>query len=90
MAKKRSKLDIIESILTTLRDKNGRLKQTKLMYKANLSHSQMMQYLDDLFAKEMIIEEDIDSYKFIILTEKGYQFIEDLEKLRDFEKAFGV
>jgi len=90
MAKKRTKLDIIESILTTLRDKNGRLKQTKLMYKANLSHTQMKLYLEDLFDKNMIIEEDIESYKFIILTDKGYQFIEDLNKIREFEKAFGV
>ncbi len=90
MGKKRTKLDIIESILTTLRDSRGRLKQTKLMYKANLSHTQMKLYLDDLFNKNLIKEEDKEPYKYIFLTEKGFKFIEDLQKLKEFEEAFGL
>lgn len=85
MSKKRTKLDIIESILISLKDKQGKMKQTRLMYKANLSHNQMKQYLEELFDLNILIEEEVDSYKYIILTEKGFMFAEDLNKLREFE-----
>lgn len=85
MSKKRTKLDIIESILTSLKEKQGKMKQTRLMYKANLSHTQMKQYLDELFELNILAEEDVESYKYIILTEKGFMFAEDLQKLKEFE-----
>lgn len=85
MSKKRTKLDIIESILTSLKNKQGKMKQTRLMYKANLSHTQMKQYLEELFQLEILIEEDVESYKYIILTEKGFMFAEDIQRLKEFE-----
>lgn len=46
MAKKRrTRIDIINDILKVISDKKGRIKQTHLMYKVNLSHKLMRSYL---------------------------------------------
>lgn len=86
MSKKRTKLDIIASILIALKEKQGKMKQTRLMYKANLSHNQMKLYLEELFELKILTEEDVDSYKYIILTEKGFKFSEDLHELSKYEQ----
>lgn len=90
MGRKRSKLAIIESILSSIRDSRGKIKQTRLMYKANLSHTQMKIYLKELMNKKLIKEIDEEPYIYLVLTEKGFKFLEDLQKMREFEKAFGI
>lgn len=88
MGQKRSRLGIIQSILESVRDSNGKIKQTKLMYKANLSHTQMKIYLNDLVSKKLIREEEKEPYKYYILTEKGFSFLQNLNRMRHLEKFF--
>ena len=64
MARKRSRLDIIKDMLESIRDKNGKMKQTRLMYKANLSHTQMKLYIEELVKKKLISEENEGNYKY--------------------------
>jgi predicted transcriptional regulator len=90
MAKKRSRIDIIESILTSIRDKGGEIKPTHLMYKSNLSHTQMKSYLEELIEKEMIQKTKKEHYEYIIITDKGFNFIQKLREMKDFEETFGL
>jgi len=90
MARKRSRIDIINDILATIQNKGGKIKQTHLMYKANLSHAQMRQYLDDLLQKNMIAETKEKSYNFVLLTERGYKVLNELHNMRKIEEAFGI
>jgi len=90
MGQKRSKLGIIESILSAIRDCGGKIKQTKLMYKANLSHTQMKIYLKELGSKRLIKEETIPPYKYVVMTDKGFRFLQSLSKMRKLEEMFGV
>lgn len=90
MARKRSRLDIIKDMLESIRDKNGKMKQTRLMYKANLSHTQMKIYIEELVKKELIEEKAEGSYKYIYITDRGFKFIESLDKIKEFETSFGI
>ena len=90
MQGKRSRIEIIHDMLQTISNKGGRIKPTHLMYKANLSHNQMKLYLDELMAKNMIEEEAKDERKIIVITDKGFSFIQKFNQMKEFEKTFGL
>lgn len=90
MMKKRNKLEIINDILQTIRNKRGKIKQTHLMYKVNLSHKLMKSYLEELVSKEMVSEVKEENNIYIIIKPRGEEFIEKLQKLREFQEAFGL
>ena len=68
---KRSEADIINKIL--IETKDG-IKKTHLMYKANMSNTQLDRYLKKLIDQQFIVERvnENDGTKFY-LTEKGEQ-----------------
>lgn len=90
MQRKRSRLDIVYDMLLTIGNKGGRIKPTHLMYKANLSHTQMMLYLDELIAKNLVEEQAKDERKMLVLTEKGFALIQKFNQMKEFEKTFGL
>jgi len=77
-------------MLQTISNKGGRIKPTHLMYKANLSHTQMKLYLDELMDKNLIEEESTGGRKFLLITQKGYSFIQQYNQMKEFEKTFGL
>jgi predicted transcriptional regulator len=77
-------------MLLTISNKGGRIKPTHLMYKANLSHTQMKQYLDELMAKSLIEEEIKNEKKMLALTQKGFALIQQFNQMKEFEKTFGL
>jgi len=91
MGEKRDKLDIVSDILIAIMNKGGRIKPTHLLYKSNLSHEGMKKYISELKEKSMILEEtdkDGKSKKFVI-TERGFKFLEDYKKVKEFTQSFG-
>jgi predicted transcriptional regulator len=90
MERKRSRLDIINDILKAIQDKKGEIKPTHLMYKANLSHTQMNNYLEELMAKNFIRKIKVKDKDYIAITEKGYQFIQKIKEMKEFEESFGL
>jgi len=77
-------------MLQTISNKGGRIKPTHLMYKANLSHNQMKLYLDELIEKKLIEEEAKEERKMLLITEKGFMFIQQFSQMKEFEKTFGL
>lgn len=90
-SKRRTKIEIIHDMLKAIQDKGGTIKPTHLLYKSNLSHKKMVEYIEDLKAKEMISEIEVDKgNKNFKISEKGLQYISDYKKIRQFSDAFGI
>ena len=83
-------MGIISDMLAIVQEKNGSIKPTHLMYKANLSHNQMKSYLDELMGKKLIDKEMSKKGNRIIITKQGRDFLLQYNRMRDFEKTFGL
>jgi predicted transcriptional regulator len=77
-------------MLGAIQAKQGEIKPTHLMYKSNLSHGQMTGYLEGLVSKDLVRKVQRKTYEYIIITDKGCDFVQKLREMREFEKAFGL
>lgn len=94
MGKRRTRIDIISDILSAIRQKGGRIKPTHLLYKANLSYQLLAEYLKELEEKQLVAEEDVEKKKAlkkeVVLTDKGYEFLGQYQKMKEFQESFGL
>lgn len=90
MNARRNKLDIVNDMLASINEKGGKIKPTHLMYKANLSHKLLNQYLEDLVSNQLVREVNEGSNKYLILTDKGVDFLNQFRKMKEFQKSFGL
>jgi predicted transcriptional regulator len=91
MAKKRERLEIIHDILYVIRARGVNVKPTHILYKSNLSHQMLTEYLDELIGKGFIIEkEDKHGKKTYELTEKGYNYLKDYQVIKSFVDSYGL
>ena len=87
---RRDRLQIVNDILLSIQEKNGKIRPTHLLYKSNLAHNKMKAYLNELIEKELIREDAEDGKKYYFLTEKGIKFISEFKKVREFVDSFGL
>jgi predicted transcriptional regulator len=90
MSEKRDRMQIIHDILTAIQKKGGKIKPTHLLYKSNLSYQRMNLYLDELIEKGLVAKDFDDENKFYTLTEKGYIFLAEYQRMSEFTRSFGL
>ena len=90
MNKKRNRLEIIKDILQVIRSRNGKIKPTHILYKSNLSHQMMEEYLKELIEKDFIQEHKIKTGKTYSITEKGVNYLNQYSMIIDFTESFGL
>lgn len=90
MSKRRSRVQIVFDILNAVKMKGGKIKPTHLLYKSNLSHNMMNEYLLELINKELIDEELNKKNKIYVLTNKGYNYLEEFNQVQKFMESFGL
>lgn len=90
MSKKRSRLQIIHDILRVIRERNGKIKPTHILYKSNLSHQMMEEYLNDLKDKDFIVEKKNGRSRTYIITDKGINYLDKYSMIVDFTESFGL
>jgi len=90
MARKRERSDIVLDMLLSVQEKGGRIKPTHLMYRANLAHTQMKSYLEELIQNDFIKKIKDNDYEYIIITDTGLKFVEKIRQMKEFERTFGL
>jgi len=90
MSKKRDKLQIIYDILSAIKDKNGKIKPTNVLYKSNLSNQMFSEYMGELILKEFIVENKAKRGKTYSLTQKGFDYLNKYQMIVDFTNSFGL
>ena len=96
MSARRSRLELIFDILSAIQNKGGVIKPTHLMYKSNLSHKLLNNYMEELIGKELIVIEEFQVKKrkslskVVKITDKGLGFLEEFRRIREFTNAFGL
>ena len=90
MSKKRDRLRVIHDILKAIQEKNGKIKPTHILYKSNLSHQMMEEYLNELISKNFIIETKTKKGKTYSLTQKGFDYLNKYSLIVDFVDSFGL
>lgn len=88
--KKRERLEVINDILTVIRNNKNSLGPTKLLRYSNLSSQMFSEYMDELMQKGFVIEQIIKERKKYSLTDKGYAFIEKYQQIIGFVRDFGL
>ncbi len=87
---KRSKLDIVYDMLRAMEDKGGKILPTHLLYKSNLSHQRMKNYVTELKERNLITETTVKKKTFYELTDDGRKFVQSYKQMKEFTEAFGL
>jgi len=88
--KKRDKLQVIYDILRAIKDHDGSIKPTHILYKSNLSHKMMAEYMKELTEKEFIVQTTHKGRKSYKLEQKGFDFINRYKSIVEFMDSFGL
>jgi len=89
MHSRRTKVQIYLDVLRAVKRAGGRLKITHIVHKANLTHDRVQQYLDYLISKGFLEEECDGEHTYFKITQKGLDFLGELNKLKEISDAFG-
>lgn len=88
--RKRNRLEIIYDILKVISERSGKIKPTHVLYKSNLSYQMMEEYLEELKGKQFIQEGRSKTGKTYIITEKGLNYLNQYNMIKDFTNSFGL
>ncbi len=82
----------IVSELLTATDQCGQqgIKTTSLLTKANLSHSRLGKFIDNLTGAGLINKIEYDGKNTFVLTPKGRQYLESYQKFSNIAESFGL
>ena len=88
---KRGKFEIMKDILKIIQENNSSIKPTPLLRKSGLSGARFKEYYFQLLEKNLIKEIcNSESDKYIIITEKGFKFLEKYKTIISFIEEFDL
>jgi len=82
----------IVSDFLTFTEQSGQqgIKTTSLLTKANLSHSRLSRFLENLTGSGLINKIEFDNKNTFVITEKGRQYLESYAKFAGIAESFGL
>ncbi|NQU78305.1 winged helix DNA-binding protein [Candidatus Woesearchaeota archaeon] len=90
MNQKRNRLTVIHDILRVIQKKNSKIKPTHIIYKANLSHAMLEEYMKEMIEKGFVEEQKQKKGKTYSLTEKGFNFLKEYKTITAFLESYGL
>ncbi len=91
MATYRTSMQIVADLLTATEQcgQEG-IKVTTLLTRANLSHSRLSKFIDNLTGAQLINKIEFDGKNTYIITPKGKQYLESYKRFHDLAGSFGL
>jgi len=91
MAGYRTSMQIVADLLIAT-DQSGQegIKTTTLLTKANLSHSRLSKFIENLTGAELINRIEYDGKNAFVITPKGRQYLESYKQFSDIAGSFGL
>ena len=91
MVSYRTSMQIVADLLTVT-EQSGQegIKTTSLLTKANLSHSRLSKFLENLTGAELINKIEFDGKNTFVITTKGRQYLESYVKFSNIAGSFGL
>ncbi len=91
MVSYRTSMQIVADLLTAAEQSGQQgIKTTSLLTKANLSHSRLSKFLENLTGSGLINKIEFDGKNAFIITEKGRQYLESYSKFAGIAESFGL
>ncbi len=87
----RSSMQIVADLLTAT-DQCGQegIKTTTLLTKANLSHSRLAKFIENLTGAGLINKIEYDGKNVFVITPRGRQYLESYKQFADIAETFGL
>ncbi len=91
MVSYRTSMQIVADLLIVT-DQSGQegIKTTSLLTKANLSHSRLSKFLENLTGAGLITKIEFDGKNSFVITPKGRQYLESYKRFSDLAESFGL
>ncbi len=91
MVSYRTSMQIVADLLTTT-EQSGQegIKTTSLLTKANLSHSRVGKFVENLTGAGLINKIEFDGKNTFVITPKGRQYLESYKKFSEISESFGL
>jgi predicted transcriptional regulator len=87
----RTSTQIVGDLLTATKESGEEgIKTTRLLAKANLSHTRLTKFLENLTGSELINKIEYDGKNTFVITPKGRQYLESYMKFSNVAGAFGL
>lgn len=66
------------------------IKTTTLLTKANLPHSRLSKFIDNLIGAELVTKIEYDGKNTFVITPKGKQYLKSYKEFSSFAQSFGL
>lgn len=91
MTRKRDRLEVIHDFLKIIQENHNSIKRTPLLRRTNLSSQSFVEYYEELLNKGIIKEiHDKRGKKYITLTDKGFEYLENYKRILGFINEFDL
>ncbi len=90
MNRKRERLQVIYDILKAIQERDGNIKPTHILYKSNLSHQMLDEYMNELIEGNFVVKIEKEKYKTYKITQKGIDYIDKYKLITNFINSFGL
>jgi len=87
----RTSMQIVKDWLTVTEESGlSGINVTSLLTKANLSHSRLSRFLDNLTGAGLMNKIEYDGKNTFVITTKGRQYLETYERFQNLADSFGL
>ena len=87
----RTSMQIIADLLAATQDSGMEgIRTTSLLTKANLSHSRLGKFLENLTGAELVNRIEFDGKHTFVITPKGRQYLESYRRFSSIAESFGL